>query len=375
MTVTGIDFIAAYPDLHRLAHRRAHRVVGDNAVAEEVAQETLLAAQQRWDTVASHAEAWVSRVALNMALDVARRRKPVVPTATNGSGADPELRLDLARALASLPERQLEVVVMRVLLDLAEADVAAELGISKGSVKRHLSRALDRLRRHPAMEARTEPTWSWRREWTEAVEPPEGWPPRPWDHRLFVADDGAHERLAVDADGHPLLDADGDEVLSGPGFDHRLVKKRVDLDPIEPEARRLHEPDDAPAMTALLEAAGLLAVRNGHTWIGDEHLAVVLLEAGHVPDRAVTRDPARLRAAIARFYDGPLADARLRLVARRQADNWRPAAVESAVEPGLSYSLAARLERLGPGVTPGAVAADLLTKSDDYSLVATLISG
>ena len=49
-------------------------------------------------------------------------------------------------ALAGLPRRQREVLVLRHWLDLSEADIAATLRISRGSVKTHSSRGLGTLR-------------------------------------------------------------------------------------------------------------------------------------------------------------------------------------------------------------------------------------
>ena len=52
----------------------------------------------------------------------------------------------LERALAQLPARQRAVVVLRIVDDLSERDVASVLGCSAGTVKSHLSRGLARLR-------------------------------------------------------------------------------------------------------------------------------------------------------------------------------------------------------------------------------------
>ena len=48
--------------------------------------------------------------------------------------------------MCSLPRRQREVVVLRHVADMSEADVAAALGCSIGSVKTHASRGLASLR-------------------------------------------------------------------------------------------------------------------------------------------------------------------------------------------------------------------------------------
>jgi RNA polymerase sigma-70 factor (ECF subfamily) len=91
--------------------------------------------------------AWVAAVALNqtrsswrraMVERRARRRSTErsVPTATPS-----EEHLDVARALETLPRRQREVAVLRYLLEMSTAEVAATLGITEGTVKSSLSRA------------------------------------------------------------------------------------------------------------------------------------------------------------------------------------------------------------------------------------------
>lgn len=62
------------------------------------------------------------------------------------------LRIVLSDALARLPRRQREVVALRYLADLSEAQVAASLGISTGSVKTHLHRGLISLRGRLAVD-------------------------------------------------------------------------------------------------------------------------------------------------------------------------------------------------------------------------------
>jgi RNA polymerase sigma factor (sigma-70 family) len=57
-------------------------------------------------------------------------------------------------ALRTLPQRQQEVLVLRYYGDLSEADIAAAIGVSRGSVKRHASRGMHALRERLGEHAR-----------------------------------------------------------------------------------------------------------------------------------------------------------------------------------------------------------------------------
>ena len=59
---------------------------------------------------------------------------------------DEHVDVDLLRALGSLSRQQRAVVVLRYFADLTEADTAAALGCSVGTVKAHHSRAIAALR-------------------------------------------------------------------------------------------------------------------------------------------------------------------------------------------------------------------------------------
>jgi RNA polymerase sigma-70 factor, ECF subfamily len=145
-------FRAAYVELFPVAFRVAMRLLGDVTAAEDVAAEALARAYARWDRIGelSYRDAWVLRVAANVAIDVARRRRRRVET-VDVAGADPgdvaATRVALEAALRALPARQRDVVVLRYLSDLPEEAVAEALGISAGTVKTHLSRGLTSLRR------------------------------------------------------------------------------------------------------------------------------------------------------------------------------------------------------------------------------------
>ena len=143
------DFDAAFPALAAIANRVAFRILGDRSDAEEVTQEALARAYARWSSVAGHAEPWVATVAANLAIGRWRKRRPTVPFSPEHGGVVDAVeleRLGLVTALRQLPKRQREVVVLRYLADLSEAEVAAQLSTSVGTVKQHAHRGLARLR-------------------------------------------------------------------------------------------------------------------------------------------------------------------------------------------------------------------------------------
>ena len=148
------EFDQRFDALAVIAYRVAYRLLGHRDEAEEVAQETLARAFARWRSVAAYDEPWVARVASNLAIDVWRKRRPSASLRAD----DPDAtfvgdvavvvseRDSLAQSLDRLSRRQREVVVLRYIADLPEAEVAALLRTSVGSVKQHCHRAIARLR-------------------------------------------------------------------------------------------------------------------------------------------------------------------------------------------------------------------------------------
>jgi RNA polymerase sigma-70 factor (sigma-E family) len=150
MASSADEFTAAYAELRGAAYRAAYRLLGDRGAAEDIAAEALTRAYARWASVGDHALPWVIKVAGNLALDLGRRRArdSARKVLIDRANPDPQLeeRLDLHRALAALPRRQREVVVLRFLGDFSEQATADALGIDPGTVKSHCSRALSKLR-------------------------------------------------------------------------------------------------------------------------------------------------------------------------------------------------------------------------------------
>jgi len=124
------------------------------AIAEDIAQEALLAAYRRWDDVARFDEPglWVRRVCVNLATSFLRRRtieaRSVLRLAGRRTFPDmlPEHETFWSHVRA-LPRRQAQAVALRYVYDLSVADVAATLGCSEGAAKVHLSRGRQALGR------------------------------------------------------------------------------------------------------------------------------------------------------------------------------------------------------------------------------------
>jgi RNA polymerase sigma-70 factor (sigma-E family) len=137
-------FIKHFP----LVRSATAKIVGFGP-AEDLAVEAFARAYARWGTVRSmeHPEAWVLRVAVNLALDQVRKKRAWSPMRmAQDSQGDVTERDALVRSLRRLPRRQQEVVVLRYIGDHSEEEVARTLGISVGTVKTHLHRAMPRLR-------------------------------------------------------------------------------------------------------------------------------------------------------------------------------------------------------------------------------------
>jgi RNA polymerase sigma-70 factor (sigma-E family) len=134
----------------------AYLLAGDRDLAAELLQEALARTYVAWRRVREgEATAYARRTLVNLNIDRLRRR-PVVPLwspdTVDPSNAERLVddRDQLVRMLASLPVQQRQVIVLRYLDDLPEAEVAACLGVSVGAVKSAASRGMAALRQQYA---------------------------------------------------------------------------------------------------------------------------------------------------------------------------------------------------------------------------------
>lgn len=122
--------------------------------AEDLAQATLVRCYAGWEKVsgAENRDAYVYRMPLNCLRDARRaawwKRRADLPveTGTVGDATEAVAIADAVhRALAGLSKPNRDVVVLRYFVQLSEAQTAASLDISPGTVKSRLSRSLARL--------------------------------------------------------------------------------------------------------------------------------------------------------------------------------------------------------------------------------------
>ncbi|GAB4520115.1 MAG: RNA polymerase sigma factor [Amphiplicatus sp.] len=139
-----------------------YRMLGEHAAAEDAAQETFIRLWKhagRWRPQGARLETWLYRIAMNICLDMLRRRKRFVtapetsllecvdgaPSALERIEAN-ETRAAVAAALAALPERQRAAIVLCHYQELSNIDAAAALGVSVEAVESLLARGRRAMR-------------------------------------------------------------------------------------------------------------------------------------------------------------------------------------------------------------------------------------
>lgn len=128
---------------------------GDHALADDLAQDTFLRAYLKLHTFRgdSALASWLYRIAYNLFLGEVRRRGPLRP-AVDGlpEPASPRpheeaLLLDLERAMAGLSEAERAALDLCYKKDLSHQEAAWVLDCPVGTVKTHVLRGKEKLRR------------------------------------------------------------------------------------------------------------------------------------------------------------------------------------------------------------------------------------
>lgn len=133
----------------------AYVVCGDATLAQDLVQDALVKtfSKPRGDLHPSKTEAYVRRAIVTLYVDHYRRQQRwtrvqhLFSTPETSASTTPfsDLSADVATALADLPPRVRACVVLRFFDDLTVPDIATQLGLAPGSVKRYLSDGLHAL--------------------------------------------------------------------------------------------------------------------------------------------------------------------------------------------------------------------------------------
>ncbi|MFT4011555.1 MAG: SigE family RNA polymerase sigma factor [Nocardioidaceae bacterium] len=131
-----------------------HLCGGRQQLAEDLLQTTLLRTYVSWGRVKDpqSRDAYVRKIMVRASYRLrSAGTEPValadahLPAAPD-HGQDVAVRLDVWQAIQALSPRQRAVLVLRYYADLSEEEIAVTMGCSTGSVKRHASRGLAKLR-------------------------------------------------------------------------------------------------------------------------------------------------------------------------------------------------------------------------------------
>jgi RNA polymerase sigma-70 factor (sigma-E family) len=144
----------------------AYLLTGNLADAEDLVQSALAKTYQAWERIEDRGalDGYVRRAMVNTHISWWRRRKldeyptdDLPDTPVDDATVTSETHDALRRAIGRLPQRMRAAVVLRFFEDMTEAEVADVLGVSQGTVKSTVSRAVAKLRTDS--ELFTELTW------------------------------------------------------------------------------------------------------------------------------------------------------------------------------------------------------------------------
>jgi RNA polymerase sigma-70 factor (ECF subfamily) len=159
--------VSAVPDLPRVEgfdsfYRRefpkavalAYALTGSTLAAEDIAQESLMAAHRHWERISGYDKpgAWLRRVVVNRATSLYRSRvaewRAARRLAQRAAATVPELEpatAEVWEAVRRLPKRQGQAIALHYVDELSLDEIATVLGCSAGTVKAHLYRGRRRL--------------------------------------------------------------------------------------------------------------------------------------------------------------------------------------------------------------------------------------
>jgi RNA polymerase sigma-70 factor (ECF subfamily) len=160
---------SAFGELYRRYARMIHGVLlarvpyGD---VDDLVQDVFLQAMERLDTLreAGAFRGWLATIARNRATDHLRRATPTTELPedlpSNESSGESAVRMEAAAALAiirTLPEAYRETLILRLVEGFTGPEIAAQTGLTEGSVRVNLHRGMKQLRERLEQHAGTVP--------------------------------------------------------------------------------------------------------------------------------------------------------------------------------------------------------------------------
>ena len=151
------DFDRLYREAYPRVYRTLVTILADQAEAEDCAQDAFVQAFKAWSRWRpdAPAEAWIHRIAVNMAISYRRRARlrsvgeVLRRLGRPSQGKDPgevAVQPDLLGALRALPPKLAAAIVLRHYHGYNNREIAASLGVSERTVGTRLRQAAERLR-------------------------------------------------------------------------------------------------------------------------------------------------------------------------------------------------------------------------------------
>jgi RNA polymerase sigma factor (sigma-70 family) len=154
-----------YASHHQEIYNYLSRMLRNEELAADLTQETFVKAFRAFDSLTdpSRARAWLYQIAGRTALDELRRQRIVrfIPWTGESRGVDDSaedaalrgrLSAEMERALASLPERQRQALLLAEIGELTGLELAEALNVSHDGARALLTRARESLRQALAVE-------------------------------------------------------------------------------------------------------------------------------------------------------------------------------------------------------------------------------
>lgn len=155
-TGDGDAFATIVADHEAMVFSLAYHFFNDRPRAEEIAQDVFLQLYRKLDGIESpaHLTHWLRQVTTRRCIDQLRRTKlravsleTIEDIQSTDRAADPFLDRKLRRLIAELPETQRVIVTLRYQEDLDPSEICGIVEMPVNTVKSHLHRALQSLRR------------------------------------------------------------------------------------------------------------------------------------------------------------------------------------------------------------------------------------